>query len=130
MTAEGVGAYLARRQYLVLATAREDGRPHATSSSFVVHDGHFWIPTEAGTLRLKNLRAHPYASIVVAEGDGAEHRVVLAEGPVAIIEVADTPAAAIEEYAAKFGRQPGWARVWLRMSPAKLFSYDAAGSDR
>ena len=80
-------------RYAVLATARGDGRAHAAPVAFVMADGSFWIATVQG-LRLRNLRAIPWASVVVMDGDadedeeGTPHRALTAEGPVVLHDVA------------------------------------------
>ncbi len=66
-----MAALLERQRYCVLATGRADGRPHASPVAFVVGDGAFWIVTVEG-LRLRNLRATPWASVVVMEGNADE----------------------------------------------------------
>ncbi|MBA2313422.1 MAG: pyridoxamine 5'-phosphate oxidase family protein [Actinobacteria bacterium] len=52
---------LRTRSYLVVATTRGDGRPHATPSSFIWLDGKIWLPTEPhtrgpATSRLRRMR--------------------------------------------------------------------------
>src|SRR5918997_1544984 len=60
--------------------------------AFVVAGGAFWFGTVAG-LRLRNLRAIPWASLVVMVGErdedeteGVPHRALTAEGPVTLYE--------------------------------------------
>jgi nitroimidazol reductase NimA-like FMN-containing flavoprotein (pyridoxamine 5'-phosphate oxidase superfamily) len=65
---DGIAELLGRRRYCVLATARPDGRAHAAPVAFVVAGGAFWFGTVKG-LRLRNLRASPWASLVVMEGE-------------------------------------------------------------
>src|SRR5919106_764701 len=85
MSGPQIADYLARRRYLVLATARPDGRPHAAMSSYVLSGRAFWLPTDAGTARARNLEANPRASIVVTEGEESHHIVVLAEGSTEVV---------------------------------------------
>jgi hypothetical protein len=88
----GLEKLLGRRRYAVLATARPDGRPHAAPVAFTVQDG-AWVGTVEG-LRLRNLRATPWASLVVMEGERDEdeagdeplHQALTAEGPVVLHE--------------------------------------------
>jgi Pyridoxamine 5'-phosphate oxidase len=79
-------ALIERHRYCVLATARADGRAHATPVAYIVHNGVFWFATVAG-LKLRNLKAHPWACIVAMEGEadvgevGQQHVALTAEGP-------------------------------------------------
>lgn len=73
-----------------LLTSRADGRAHAAPVGFVVHGGAFWFATAPG-LRLRNLEAHAWASLVVMEGttrnevvEGRPHVALTAEGPVTL----------------------------------------------
>ncbi|MGH2818676.1 MAG: pyridoxamine 5'-phosphate oxidase family protein [Actinomycetota bacterium] len=122
-----IAAYLARRKYLVLATARPDGRPHAAMSSYVLAERSFWLPTDTGTARVRNLETNPRASVVVTEGEESHHIVVLAEGSAELVgghEASDGSSA----WRAKFGRHPEWANSWISIVPDKLFSYAASGA--
>jgi hypothetical protein len=83
------------------------------------------MPTEEGTLRLKNLRAHPYASLVLTEGEDEQHVAVLVEGEVDIHLVDNTRQDVVDAWREKFGHEPSWAGAWVALRPAKLFSYDA-----
>jgi hypothetical protein len=135
LDAAGLGALLGRRRYAVLATARPDGRPHAAPVAFTVGGGAFWIGTVAG-LRLRNLRAVPWASLVVMAGErdedepeglGAPHAALTTEGPVRLHE-GDALAAALEPLSADWRRRhgdlPGWAAALVELRPERLFSHD------
>ena len=128
-----LAAFLARKVYAVLATGRPDGRPHAAPIAFSVWKGAFWIATVAG-VRLRNLRARPYASIVVSDGDArAEHRAVLAEGPVAVHDghdVAAIGAAFADHWRTRHGSPPEWAAALLELRPDRLFSFDGTREPR
>ncbi|HLJ61362.1 MAG TPA: pyridoxamine 5'-phosphate oxidase family protein [bacterium] len=127
MDAARLAAFLERKVYAVLATGRPDGRPHAAPIAFSVWGGAFWIATVAGT-RLRNLRARPFASIVVADGDvRAQHRAVIAEGPVVIhdgSELAGVSAEFAEDWRARHGSLPAWAAALLELRPERVFSFD------
>ena len=136
LDAGGLAAFLDRRRYGVLATARPDGRAHAAPVAFTVGDGAFWIGTVDG-LRLRNLRATPWASLVVMEGErdenepeelGALHVAVTAEGPVRLHD-GDALAAALEPLAeawrGRHGGLPEWAVALVELRPERLFSHDA-----
>lgn len=130
LDADGLRAFLGRRCYGVLATSRRDGRAHAAPVAFTPARGAFWIATVAG-LRLRNLRAVPWASLVVMEGDrddGTPHIAVTAEGPVVLYE-GDHFEEALqplrEEWIARHARPPDWAVALAELTPERLFSYSA-----
>ena len=124
MTGSAVAAYLSRRKYLTIATVRSSGRPHAALSAFVFSGDAFWLPTMAGTARERNVRSGGYVSLVVAEGDDADHKAVLAEGTAEVRPKPDD--AMVAAWTEKHGKLPAWASAWIKVDPAKLFSYDAA----
>jgi hypothetical protein len=128
----GLASLLGGRRYCVLATAREDGRAHASPVAFVVARGAFWFGTVAG-LRLRNLHATPWASIVVMEGeeeggDRLPHRALTAEGPTTLHEGAarDHAFAALRDaWLERHGREPDWAVALVELRPERLFSHDS-----
>lgn len=131
LDADGLVALLRRHKYCVLATARPDGRAHAAPVAFAVVDGAFWIATVEG-LRLRNLRARPWASLVVMEGDADEgeagdpHRALTAEGPVELHEVAAVWPRLEAEWLARHDHPPDWAEAFVELRPARVFSHDAS----
>lgn len=128
MEVEAMAAFLEHKRYAVLATTRPDGRPQAAPIAFGVEDGAFWIATVAGA-RLRNLRATPYASLVVVEGEGDDHRALRAEGPVTLHEGAAFEAARARldpQWRRRQGSEPTWARAFIELRPERVFSYDAA----
>lgn len=126
LDADGIAEFLGRRRYCVLATGRKDGRPHAAPVAFVVHDSAFWFATVEG-LRLRNLRATPWASLVVMENE--PHVALTAEGPVTVHE-GEAFAAAFEplgdEWLKRHDQAPDWAQALVRLSPERIFSYAAS----
>jgi hypothetical protein len=118
---------LDENRYCVLATARPDGRAHAAPVAFVVADGSFWIATVQG-LRLRNLGATPWASIVVMDGDadegeeGIPHRALTAEGPVELHAVAAL-ARFQEEWLDRHTDAPDWATAFIELRPQRVFSH-------
>lgn len=133
LDADGIARLLGAHRYCVLATARSDGRAHAAPVAFVVAGGAFWFGTVAG-LRLRNLHAKPWASVVVMEGDrdadalgdDPPHRALTAEGPVSLYE-GDAFAAAFEPltkaWVARHGHEPDWAVALAELRPKRVFSY-------
>ena len=125
----GMAAFLDDIRYAVLATARPDGRAHAAPVAFVVSEGSFWVATVNG-LRLRNLRAGPWASIVVMDGDadegeeGKPHRALTAEGPVVLHDVA-----VLERFERRWLERhtdaPDWATAFIELRPQRLFSHAA-----
>jgi Pyridoxamine 5'-phosphate oxidase len=114
--------YLDRRAFAVLGSARADGRPHAAMSTYIRREATFWLPTVAGSVRERNLRAKPWLTMVVAEGDHDEHIAVLIEGSAEVIEPALVPA---DIRAAAPG---DWVSSWIRLTAQRVLSYAAEGS--
>jgi hypothetical protein len=127
MDASRMTEFLNGKRYAVLATARLDGRPHAAPIAFSYWRGAFWIATVEGA-RLRNLRARPYASIVIADGDERpRHRAVIAEGAVTIHDgAAPGPADPrfAEDWRVRHGGDPTWAVAMLELRPERVFSFD------
>lgn len=59
LTAEQLSAYVGRRVFATVGTARPDGRPHAAMTSFFRSDDVFWLPTVADAVRARTLRDQP-----------------------------------------------------------------------
>jgi len=126
MDASRMAQFLDSKRYAVLATGRRDGRPHAAPIAFSCWRGAFWIATVEGA-RLRNLRARPYASIVISDGDERpRHRAVIAEGPVTVNDGAAGPAAPgfAEDWRMRHGGDPTWAAAMLELRPERVFSFD------
>ena len=128
-----LGDFLERHRYCVLATARPDGRASAAPVAFVVHDGCFWFATAAG-LRLRNLNAQPWASLVVMEGNadagetGQPHVALTAEGPVTLHPV-DAWRAFEGEWLRRHSDPPVWAGALAELHPERIFSHTAGRRD-
>jgi nitroimidazol reductase NimA-like FMN-containing flavoprotein (pyridoxamine 5'-phosphate oxidase superfamily) len=133
MDGRRLAEFLEHKRYAVLATARPDGRPHAAPIAFSVWRSVFWIATVAGT-RLRNLRAQPYASIVITEGDvRAHHRAVVAEGPVRLYDLRDLAAmdpGLADHWRARHGALPTWAAALVELRPDRVFSFDGTLEQR
>ncbi len=80
LTGAQLSRYLDRRAFAVVSSARLDGRPHAAPSLFFRRGTEFRLPTAAGSVRARNVRAHPWLALTVTEGDRGEHVAVLIEG--------------------------------------------------
>jgi nitroimidazol reductase NimA-like FMN-containing flavoprotein (pyridoxamine 5'-phosphate oxidase superfamily) len=116
LSAAQLASYLDRRAFAVVASTRTDGRPHAAMSVYIRRGTTFWLPTMAGSVRERNLRAEPWLTLTVSEGarDG-EHTVVLIEGPATVVPLAEVPADVLAR-APRYG-------VWVRLLPERLLSY-------
>jgi hypothetical protein len=110
-------AVLRSRRYAVVCSTRPDGRPHATPTSFTLVGSSLWLPTVAGAVRGRNVRARPWLVLVVSEGEGDTHLAVIVEGPVT---VETAPPEGVE--------RPEWAAEWLVLRPERVLSYAAAGA--
>jgi Pyridoxamine 5'-phosphate oxidase len=116
LTGARLTGYLDGHAFGVIGTSRPDGRPHAAVATYIRQDGTFWLPTMAGSVRERNLRAEPWLTLTVSEGaqDG-EHTVVLIEGPATVVPLAEVPADVL-------ARAPRY-EVWVRLLPERLLSY-------
>jgi Pyridoxamine 5'-phosphate oxidase len=122
LSARQLADYLGRRAFGVVSSARPDGRPHAAISSYVRRGRMFWLPTVDGSVRERNVRAQPWLSLVVTEGDRGRHVAVLIEGPADVVAPADTPADVREAAGGE------WAGCWLRLRAERVLSYGSAGA--
>jgi hypothetical protein len=122
LSAEQLADYLGRRAFAVVSSTRPDGRPHAAISSYVQRGTTFWLPTVAGSVRERNVRAQPWLSLVVTEGDRGRHIAVLIEGPADVVTPADAPS----DVRAAAGAD--WASCWLRLRAERVLSYGSAGA--
>lgn len=125
LTAEQLTAYLNRREYAVVGSARSDGRPHASMSMYIRSGSSFWLPTMAGSIRARNLGAQPWLNLVIAENDDDTHIAVIAEGPTELVALDDLP----DEVRAVVDRQFSyvwkWVDVWIRLKTERVLSYAA-----
>lgn len=124
--ADELAAFLDEIVYGVLATARPDGRAHASPVAFSVEHEAFWIATVDG-LRLRNLRAVPWASLVLSDGQReGSHRALTAEGPVLVHEgaaFARARARLDERWSGRHEHPPHWACAFLELRPERIFSH-------
>ena len=112
-----LASYLDRRTFAVVGSTRADGRPHAAMSSYIRRDATFWLPTVVGSVREQNLRAAPWLTMVIAEGDYDEHIAVLIEGSAEVVEPSLAPS---DVRAAVSG---DWVSAWIRLTAERLLSY-------
>jgi hypothetical protein len=122
LTGTRLTGYLDRHSVGVISSTRPDGRPHATPATYIRSGAVFWLPTFAGTVRERNVRAVPWLVLVVAEGDSSEHVTVIVEGAGAIVHAAGAPAGIVATFAKR------WVSAWLRLDAERLLSYADAGT--
>jgi len=125
MSGKTLESILGLRKYILVATVRRSGRPHLAPSSFVWFEGRVWLPTESGAARVANVRAGPYVSLALYEGEESDHAAVLMEGPAELISTQDAPPDPERLWHTKFSHLPEWADVWIAVAPVRLFSYAA-----
>jgi hypothetical protein len=126
MTEAQLAGYLERRTYAVASTTRPDGRAHAAPTLFSLYAEAFWLPTVAGAARLGNVRAHPWLSLSVVEGEHDTHAAVLTEGPAEVMASVPDEVRSITEVRNR-GGSLDWATAWLRMTPQRLYSFAETG---
>lgn len=122
LTGQQLAAYLDRRAFAVISSTRPDGRPHATVISYQRQDTTFWLPTVTGSVRERNVRAHPWVSLVVTEGDRGEHVVVIVEGPAEVVPPSGVPGPVWDQVSGD------WVGTWIRLRADRVLSYAAAGA--
>ena len=81
-----------------LATVRPDGRPHLAPVWFVLVDHHLWVGTGASSVKVRNLRANPKATVALDDTVDPLVEEVLAE-----IVDPPFPSAVVEAFARKYG---------------------------
>ena len=95
-----------------LATVRPDGRPHVVACCFAVSGSRVWTAVDAKPKktarlqRLANVRAHPWASLLVDHYDEDWDALwwVRVDGPAAVIEDGAEHAEALAALAAKYAQ--------------------------
>jgi hypothetical protein len=91
-------------------------------SSYLRQGRQFWLPTVPGSVRERNVRARPWLTMTITEGDRNHHVVVLVEGTASVVAAADVPA---EVLAAVTG---DWVATWIRLTAERLLSYASEGT--
>lgn len=123
---DGLERLLADLTYGVLATSRPDGRAHAAPVAFSFEEGTFWVASVEG-LRLRNLRATPWASLALLAGQrGEQHRALTAEGSIRLHEgqqFASVRRRLDTRWIARHGNPPAWAVSFIELTPERVFSH-------
>ena len=77
-------AFLKKNEVCRLATASRDAEPHVVPVCYIFHDGYFYIATDYGTKKYKNLLKNPKVALVV--DTYKPHKAVVVEGGAKILE--------------------------------------------
>jgi Pyridoxamine 5'-phosphate oxidase len=117
-----LAAYLDRRVFAVVGSARADGRPHAAMSSYLRRGATFWLSKVAGSVRERNVRGTPWLTMVVAEGERGDHIVVIIEGPAEMVPPDKVPG---DVRAVATG---DWISAWIRVTAERVLSYASEGT--
>ena len=119
--------FLTARRQCVLSTVRPDGRPHAAPVGYALVGTKFVFASLENAARVRNLHHEPHASIVVTQGEGDEHGVVIAEGVAAIMPTLEAPLEMREPFRDAEGSMPAWIGAIIAVTPERLLSYAAPG---
>ena len=106
---------------LWLATTRPNGKPHLVPIWFVWLDGHAFVCTPADSVKVRNLRANPRASLALEDGD----RPAIAECTTRLVEK-PFPAAVQQAFLEKFGwniSNEAGAYLLIELIPKKWLSW-------
>lgn len=123
MTAEQVTRFLRQQRNCAIATSSPQGEPHLVPVSFLfLPDGSFWLPAVDGAARLRDIRWRPWAALLVGQGLGAEHQLVMASGPIEVVAAGALPRSVRDGCQDKLG-DTSWASRWLVLRPDRLIAY-------
>ena len=117
LSAAQLASYLDRRAFAVVGSTRGNGRPHSAMSLYFRRGVTFWLPTMAGSVRERNLRAAPWLTMVIAEGDHPEHIAVIIEGPAEVVAPPQVPADV------RAAATSDWVTTWICLTAERLLSY-------
>jgi F420H(2)-dependent biliverdin reductase len=81
-----------------LGTTRVDGRPHLVPIWFVWVDGRVWIATDVKSVKVRNIAAHPFASVALEDGN----RPIVAEGTAVVHQQPFTNTSVSDEFVRKY----------------------------
>lgn len=100
----GEREFLERNEVGRLATAGRDGLPHVVPVCYLFRDGLFYIATDYGTRKYRNVVENPRAALVV--DTYKPHRAVMVQGRVEVLERGEEFRRVREEFYRRFE----WAR--------------------
>jgi F420H(2)-dependent biliverdin reductase len=117
---------LAGERNVWLCTLRPDGSPHLVPIWFVWADGSFWMCTSSTSVKDRNLRRDPRASVALEDGDAP----AVAQGT-ARLHARPYPDHLVAAFQAKFGwdiTEPGDDGDWATMIELPVERWLFAGS--
>ena len=117
--------FLGRKRYAVLATTRPDGRPQAAPVGYALVGTKFVMASLPDAQRVRNLRHEPHASVVIDQGEGDRHGVVIVEGTTRLIEPLEAPLEMRAPFRDEAGTFPDWVGILVVLTPERLLSYAA-----
>jgi nitroimidazol reductase NimA-like FMN-containing flavoprotein (pyridoxamine 5'-phosphate oxidase superfamily) len=120
-------AFLAHKRYAVLATTRPDGRPQAAPVGYALVGTKFVMASLPDAQRVRNLRHEPHASLVIDEGEGDRHGVVIVEGTTRLLQPLEAGLDMRAPFRDDAGTLPDWIGILVVLTPERLLSYAAAG---
>jgi nitroimidazol reductase NimA-like FMN-containing flavoprotein (pyridoxamine 5'-phosphate oxidase superfamily) len=77
-------AFLSKNEVCRLATASRDAEPHVVPVCYIFQGGYFYIATDYGTKKYKNVIENPRVALVVDVYN--PHKAVAVEGAVEVLE--------------------------------------------
>ncbi|MGN6608000.1 MAG: PPOX class F420-dependent oxidoreductase [Jatrophihabitans sp.] len=108
MDPQGAREFLTQHHRGVLSTARRDGRPQLSPVTATVDaDGRVIISTREPSMKVRNLRRDPWASLA-AFTDGFFGPWVQVEGPAEIVELPEAMELLVDYYRRVAGEHPDW----------------------
>ena len=124
MFSEGEKEFLLEHKICRLATVSAGGQPHNVPVGYAFDGNRFYVTTDHGTRKLKNLRQNRMVALLV-DIPKKPRRAVMVQGSVDMLE----SGAEFEEAAGFVAEQRGWRRwregeqVVLKITPAKKSSW-------
>ncbi|WP_149826999.1 pyridoxamine 5'-phosphate oxidase family protein [Streptomyces tailanensis] len=108
---------LAREKNVWLCTVRSDGSPHVTPVWFVFLRGGWWIGSDGGSVKVRNIERYARVSLALEDGRFP----IVAEGDAVVHRRVPFPADITDAFAAKYDwdvsapHRPGEPRVLLEV---------------
>lgn len=57
--------FILKNEVCRLATITPDGKPHLVPICYIFHDGYFYMVTDLGTAKLRNIKNNPEVAILI-----------------------------------------------------------------
>ncbi|HJT38677.1 MAG TPA: pyridoxamine 5'-phosphate oxidase family protein [Actinomycetota bacterium] len=120
-------SFLTGKRYAVLATTRPDGRPQAAPVGYALVGTKFVMGSLPDAQRVRNLRHEPHASVVIEQGEGDQHAVVIVDGTTRLLEPLEASLDMRAPFRDDAGALPEWIGILVVLTPERLLSYAASG---